>query len=76
MSSRQAPRLTLSVKIDAATVTKARQLARDYSGKPHFLRLNQIVESSLNRFIAEFERTHGDDAEPSRDKPNRNTSNR
>jgi hypothetical protein len=38
------------------------------------LRLNQIVESSLKRFIAEFERMHGDeDAEPSRDKPNRNT---
>ena len=57
---RPPPRLALSVKIDADTVMKARQLARDFSGKPHYLRLNEMVAASLRHFIEEFERANGE----------------
>ncbi len=70
-----APRVSLSVKIDAEVAQKARQLARDYAGKPHYLRINAIVEDGLRRFIEEFVREHGEDGEgePRRDRTNRNS---
>ena len=72
-------RSTVSVKVDAEIAARFRELCLHYSGLPHFLRQNEVVEQCLRQFITEFERklAEGDATKP-RDRipPSRNSLHR
>jgi hypothetical protein len=75
-ASRRPSRSTISVKIDAEIAARFRELCLNYSGLPHFLRQNEIIDQCLRQFITEFERklAEGDATKP-RDRipPSRNS---
>jgi hypothetical protein len=78
-SPRRPSRSTVSVRIDAEIAARFRELCLHYSGLPHFLRQNEVVEQCLRQFIADFERklAEGDVMKP-RDRipPSRNSIHR
>ena len=71
-AARRPSRSTVSVKIDAEIAARFRELCLNYSGLPHFLRQNEVVEKCLRQFIADFEKklAEGDRA----DRPSRNSN--
>ena len=71
-------RSTVSVKVDAEIAARFRELCLHYSGLPHFLRQNEVVEQCLRQFITEFERklAEGDAAKTSDQSPPARNSTR
>jgi len=62
---------TLSVRIDAALVERARAVARDLAGRPTYLTLARLVEEAVAERVRHYERIAEGEPEPS---PSRNRS--
>jgi len=72
MAKRDPGKTSLSVRIDTALVERARTIARDLAGKPHYLTIAQLVEESLTEAVRRYEALD-DDSAPGRMRPSRNT---
>jgi hypothetical protein len=76
---RKPARTIISVRIDSDTALRFRELCFNYSGLPHWLRQNEIMERLLRQFIIDFERKLAEaDATKPRDQeqPARNSNHR
>lgn len=73
-AARRPSRSTVSVKVDAAVAARFRELCLHYSGLPHFLRQNEVVERCLRQFIADFEKKLAEGEHAPRTPPSRNST--
>lgn len=56
-------RLATSIRLRPDIVLRAKELARDYAGKPLYLTLSAIVEAGLERECSRIERLMHEDAQ-------------
>lgn len=76
MPSRKQPSVALSVRVAASIAARARTVARDAAGKPHYLTLSRLVEEALVERIAYYERLMAGDDQPSPRTTSRNSLHR
>lgn len=76
MPSRKQPTVALSVRVASSVAARARTVARDAAGKPHYLTLSKLVEEALVERVAYYERLMAEgEVQPPRS-PSRNTVHR
>jgi hypothetical protein len=73
-ASRRPSRATVSVKVDAEVAARFRELCAAYSGTPHWLRQNMVLERLLRQFIADFEQKLAEGEPSPRTSPSRNST--